>query len=78
MMPKRGELDFYMRILQDALDFLASVDQRPFVLVPYPYAHLDWKECAKIVFTDDEPPDDRSNITIFLKFILTCYLNCFY
>ena len=42
MMPKRGETVFPTRILHDALEFLASVDDHPFILVPCPYAGLDW------------------------------------
>ena len=78
MMPKRGNTEFFTRISQDALDFLASVDENPFVMVPCPYAGLDWRGCANILFTADELPDDRGNITVLFKFILTCYLTCFY
>lgn len=77
-MPKRGELEFFARISHDALELLASVDDHAFVLVPYPYAGLDWRGCSNILFTNDEPPDDRDNISVFFKFILTCSLNCFY
>ena len=78
MIPKRGESEFSARILHDALELLASVDEHPFVLVPYPYADLDWRGCANILFTDDEPLDDRGHISVFFKFILTCSLTCFY
>ena len=78
MMPKRGESDFSVRISHDALEFLGSVDEHPFILVPCPYAGLDWLGCANILFTDDEPLDDRSNISVFFKFILTCSSTCFY
>ena len=67
-----------MRILHDALELLASVDENPFIMVPYPYARLDWRGCANIPFTADEPPDDRGNIIVLFKFILTCSLNFFY
>ena len=73
MMPKRpGDTEFFARISQDALEFLASVDEHPFVMVPYPYSGLDWRGCANILFTDDELPDDRGNITVLFIFILTC------
>ena len=43
MMPKRGETVFQARILHDALELLASVDKLyPFIMVPCPYARLDW------------------------------------
>ena len=77
-MPKRGEFEFSTRISHDALELLVSVDEHPFVMVPYPYAGLDWRGCANILFTDDEPPGDRGNIIVFFKFILTCSLTCFY
>ena len=78
MMPKRGESKFSVRILYDALELLASVDEHPFILVPCPYAGLDLRGCANILFTDDEPLDDRGNITVLFKFILTCSLTCCY
>ena len=77
-MPKRGKSEFSTRISHDALELLTSVDEHPFVLVPCPYVSLDWRGYANILFIDDEPLDDRGNITIFFKFILTCSLTCFY
>ena len=77
-MPKRGETLFPARVLHDALELLASVDEHPFIMVPCPYAGLDWKECANILFTADELPDDRGNITFLFKCVLTCSLTCFY
>ena len=78
MMPKRGETMFPTRISNDALELLASVDKNPFIMVPCPYAGLDWQGCSNILFTSDEPLDDRGNITILFKFILTCSLTFFY
>ena len=77
-MPKRGETEFSAKISHDALDLLANVDEHPFVMVPCPYAILDWRGCANILFTDDELPDDRDNIIVLSKCIITCYLTCFY
>ena len=77
-MPKSGESEFSKRISHDALELLASVDEHPFIMVPCPYASLDWRGCANIIFTDDELLDDRGNITVLFKFILTCSLTCFY
>ena len=39
---KRGEIVFSARISHDALELLASVDEHPFFMVPFPYAGLDW------------------------------------
>jgi len=70
---------FQARISHDALDLLASVDgMHPFIMVPCPYAISDWRGCANILFTYDEPLDDRGNITILFIFILTCSLTCLY
>ena len=77
-MPKSGETKFSARISHHALELLASVDNHPFVMVPYPYAGLDWRGCANILFTYDESSDDRGNITVLFKFILTFSLPCFY
>ena len=64
MMPKRGDTEFFTRISQDALELLASVDEHPFVMVPYSYAGLDWRGCANMLFIANELPDDRGNITV--------------
>ena len=77
-MPKRDETLFPTRTSQDALEFLANVDEHPFVMVPCPYAGLDWRGCANILFTVDEPLDDRGNIIVLFKFILACSLTFFY
>ena len=77
-MPKREETLFPARISDDALGLLASVLENPLIMVPCPYAGLDWRGCANILFTNDESPDDRGNITVLFKFILTCSLTCFY
>ena len=77
MMPKRGESDFFARISHDALEFLSSVDDHTFVLMPCPYVGLDWRGCSNILFTQDELPDARGNISVFFKFILTRSLTCF-
>ena len=61
MMPKKGESKFYVRISHDAPELLASVDEHPFILVPYTYAGLDWRGCANILITYDEPLVDRGN-----------------
>ena len=70
---------FRARISHDALDLLASVNElHTFIMVPYPYAGLDWRGCANILFIYDEPLDDIGNITILFKFNLTCSLTFFY
>ena len=78
MMPRRGEFEFSVRISHDALELLASVNEYPFIVVPCPYAGLDWRGCANILFIDDEPSNDRGNIIVLFKFILTCSLTFFY
>ena len=79
MMPKRGKTVFPVRILHDALELLASVDElHSFIMVLCPYTGLDWQGCANILFTDDELRDDRGIITLLFKFILTSSLNCLY
>ena len=70
---------FPPRILHDSLDLLASVGGlHPFIMVPCPYGGLDWRGCPNILFTHDEPLDDRGNITILFTFILICSLTCLY
>ena len=79
MMPKRGDTMFPPRISHDALDLLASFHGLyPVIMVSCSYVRLDWRGCPNILFTYDEPPDDRGNITVLFLFILTCYLTCFY
>ena len=79
MMPNRAETVFPTKISHDSLELIASVNElHPFIMVPCPYARLDWRGCANIIFTTDEPLDDRGNITVLFIFILTCSLTCFY
>ena len=69
MMRKRGLSEYLARIFSDALELLASVDDHMFMMVPCPYAGLDWGGCTNILFTQDEPPDARGNISVFFKLI---------
>jgi hypothetical protein len=62
MMPKRGMPDFPSRISREALDLLSSEADHVFVIVLFPYARMDWRGCLNILFTMDEPLDDRGNI----------------
>ena len=78
MMPKREKTVFPVRISYDPLELLANVDEHPFIMVPCPYVVLDWRGSANILFIDDETPNDRGNITVLFKFILTSSLTCFY
>ena len=74
-MPKRGDTLFPARISHDALDLLANVyELHLFIMVPCPYVGLDLRGCANILFTADELPDDRGNVIVLFKFILTCSL----
>ena len=65
MMLKRGQSDFPARISTDALELLANADDHLFVIALCPYADLDWRRCTNILFTQDEPPDARCNISVF-------------
>ena len=79
MIPKRGESEFSARISHDALELLTSVDElHPFIMVPFPYVGFDRRGCPNILFTADELSDDRGNINVLFKFILTCSLTFFY
>ena len=75
---QEGKFIVFCEDSNDALELLANVDENPFVLVPCLYASLDWRGCANILFADDEPPNQRGNISVFFKFVLTCSLICFY
>ena len=75
---QEGKTEFSARISHDALEFLVSVDEHPFFMVLCPYANLDLRGCANILFTDDKLQDDRGNIIFLFKFILTFSLTCFY
>jgi hypothetical protein len=69
MMPKRGQSEFPARISTNALGLLASEVNHMFVMVSCPYAGLDWRGCPNILFTSDEPPDARGNISVLFKLI---------
>jgi hypothetical protein len=42
MMPKRGQLEFPVRIVPDELGLLGSAVDHMFVMVPCHYVGLDW------------------------------------
>jgi hypothetical protein len=69
MMPKRGQPKFLARIFPDALGLLGNAVDHIFVMVSCPYVGLDWRGCLNILFTPDDPPDDRGNISILFKLI---------
>ena len=69
MIPKRGQSDFLAGISPNALELLSSVDDHSFVLVPCPYASLDWRGCTKILFIEDASLDARGNISVLFKLI---------
>ena len=69
MMPKRDLSEYPMMISTDALELLANVDDRMFMMVSCHYARLDWRGCPNILFTLDEPLDARGNISVFFKLI---------
>ena len=69
MMPKRGETKFSVRILHDALELLANVDENPFVMVPCPYTNS----------IGEGAPTSSSQIMSrqMIEVILVFYLNLF-
>jgi hypothetical protein len=69
MMPKRGQVDFSTKISLGALGQLGSATDHMFVMVSCPYAGLYWQGCQKILFTIDEPPNNRGNISVLFKLI---------
>jgi hypothetical protein len=69
MIPKRGQPEFSTRISPDALGLLGSEVDHIFIMVSCPYMDLDWRGCRNILFTLDEPPDDRGNISVLFKLI---------
>jgi len=69
MMPKRGQLKFSARISTNALGILASEVDHMFMMVSCPYVGLDWRGCMNMIFTPDEPPYARGNISVLFKLI---------
>ena len=64
LFPKTGQLDWPCSLVnREVYDLLVEVDH-PIVLelVLYPYVGMDWRACANIHFTKDEPSNDRGNI----------------
>ena len=50
---------------KDICNFLALEDDHDDLnLVLYSYVGMDWRGCANIQFTRDEPPDSRGNIIV--------------
>jgi hypothetical protein len=66
---QEGPAKFPTRISTDALGLLASEVDHMFMMVSCPYAGLDWRGCPNILFTPDEPPDARGNISVLFKLI---------
>jgi hypothetical protein len=53
-----------LSIDREICDFLAQEENFVLNVVQYPYVGMDWRGCPNILFTTDEPPDDRGNIII--------------
>jgi hypothetical protein len=68
IIPQRGQAEFSVRIVPDALGLLGSVADHMFIMVSCPYMGLDWQGYLNILFTANEPPDDRGNISVFFFF----------
>jgi hypothetical protein len=69
MIPKRGHPDFPAKISNDPLGLLANESDHMFMMVLCPYTGLDWREFPNILFTLDEPPYARDNISVLFKLI---------
>jgi len=69
MIPKRGQAECLARIAPDALELLGSAADHMFAMVLCSYVGLDWRGCPNILFTVDEPPNDRGNIRFLFKLI---------
>jgi hypothetical protein len=66
LLPKKGQLEWSCSAVgKYVCNLLALEDDQDFLdLVLYPYIGMDWRGCAKLKFTKDEPPDDRGNIIL--------------
>jgi len=67
MIPKRGLLEYPTKISLEAFTLLVSEDDHVFVTLAFLYARIDWRGCPNILFIEAEPPDDRGNLSVFLK-----------
>jgi len=69
MMPKRGHPEYPAKISIEALELLVIESDHMFILVPFPYMGLDWQQCPKILFTQNEPTYVIGTISFFFKLI---------
>ena len=68
-MPKRGKLDFLVRIHPKVINMMGCEDPPRLNIFPYPYATLDWRGCPNILFTQDEPTGDRGKFNVMFELI---------
>jgi len=65
LFPKRSQPGCLCTLIdREICDFLAQEENFVLNVVQYPYVGMDWRGCANILFTTDEPLDDRGNIFI--------------
>jgi hypothetical protein len=62
MIPNSGMHDFLASILTKELDLLSSEGDHISVMFLHPYVGIDWRGYLNILFTMNEPPDDRGKI----------------
>ena len=68
-MPKRGHSDFPTRITPKVLEMLSNEDDHALDIVSYPYVGLEWRVWHVITFTQDEPLNERGNISVMFKLL---------
>ena len=51
------------------IDMLGSEDPPNLDMVPYTYSSFDWRGCPRILFTQDEPTDDRGKFSVMFELI---------
>ena len=64
LLPKTGQSEWpHSPVDREVYDLLDEANHVVvFELVLYPFMWMDWRGCENIHFTEDETPDDRSNI----------------
>ena len=61
---QEGPTGVFDSVVPDALALLGSAEDHMFIMVTCPYAGLDWRGCPSILFTLDEPLNDRGDISV--------------
>ena len=53
----------------DVIEMLGREDPPRLDMILYPYVSLDWRGCANILFTQDEPMDDIGEFNVMFELI---------